>query len=720
MEQEKLEDHFYVMATSSLTEEKSFTLKHDESFGIFNRYGDILSFQKSVQGLFFEGTRYISNLQLRIDGQKPLYLSSDLKEGNEMFSVDLTNPDILTGNVLRLEKDLIHIRRKKVLWEGVYYENFNFYNYGLVPINFNAEITFDANFDDIFEVRGTERMQKGIRLPVKTEGNRMVMGYVGLDDVERRSEITLDPYPYSIKGNMVSYAITLDPGKTYLFSLSIAFVSEGRKPENIGFLNAVKRYKRRLEYINQNSCEIVTSNEQFNSWINRSKADLITMISDTPYGPYPYAGIPWYSTAFGRDGIITALECLWLAPEVARGVLKYLAATQAKTEDPYRDAEPGKILHETRKGEMATLNEIPFSRYYGTIDATPLFVVLAGSYYIRTADLATIREIWPNIRMALDWINKYGDLDGDMFVEYARKEESGLFNQGWKDSHDSISYADGKIAVPPVALCEVQGYVYDAWMKASILAEALGYTEKAWEWTSRATAIKLKFSEKFWSKEKSTFYLAITSRKSPCDVIASNAGHCLFSGIANQEQALMVAGNLLSKTMFSGWGIRTLDEGEIRFNPMSYHNGSVWPHDNAIIAYGFSRYGLKDEVNKIAGALFEASLYFDNQRLPELFCGFKRRPGEAPTSYPVACSPQAWSVASVFLIIQSFLGLEVRENENLIRFFRPELPDFIDHILIKNLKFKNLFLNIQVIKTPSGVSIGLLNKDVTVKFETIY
>ncbi len=722
MEHKKYDDQFYVLATSSLTEEKTYSLKHNDSFGVFNKYGDIIPFDKSVQGLFHEGTRYLSNLQLKFEGKKPLYLSSDLKEGNELFSVDLTNPDIIDeNNKLKLEKDLIHIMRKKILWDGVYYEQFIFYNYGLVPISFAFDLTFDANFDDIFEVRGTERLKKGKKLPLKYENGKITIEYIGLDKVKRSTEILLEPSPFKIIQNEVFYNITLLPGEKHNISVTIIFASDnGKKSKNIGFLSAVKKYKRRLDYINNNSCEIFTSNEQFNHWINRSKADLITMLSETPFGPYPYAGIPWYSTPFGRDGIITAFECLWVAPEVAKGVLNYLAATQAKIIDPFKDAEPGKILHETRKGEMAELNEIPFKQYYGTIDATPLFVVLAGAYYTRTSDIETIKQLWPNIEFALEWIEKYGDIDGDMFVEYLRKEKSGLFNQGWKDSHDSVSYADGTIAEPPIALCEVQGYIYDAWMKASVMAEALGFMEKAWKWTAHATEMKLKFSEKFWSDKKSTFYLAITNGKKPCDVIASNAGHCLFSGIATQDQAQKIAKNLLSKSMFTGWGIRTLDADEVRYNPMSYHNGSVWPHDNALIAYGFSRYGLKEEVNKIAAGLFDASLFIEDQRLPELFCGFKRRPGEAPTGYPVACSPQAWSVASVYMIIQSFLGMEIRETDDMIRFFKPVLPSFIDNLIIKNLKFKDLLLNIQFIKTPDNVSIGLLNKDVSVRLEVIY
>lgn len=721
MEKKHKSDLFSTLATSSLTEEKTFILKHNNTFAIFNKYGDILQYKGSAQGIFHQGTRFLSDFQMRIEGTLPLFLSSNLRERNEMFLVDLTNPDIIVNQEVKLEKDIIHIMRQKVLWESVYYEQIFFHNFGQEDVDFDVEFTIDADFDDIFEVRGANRLRKGVRLPVKTEKNSVKLVYVGVDGMERSTTLHLKPEPTAVDNNRILYSIHLSPGQSYILSPTFSFeVQDQPKNRLLSFRKAVKKHKRFLEYVDESTCEIITSNEQFNHWINRSATDLITMVSETPYGPYPYAGIPWYATPFGRDGIITALECLWISPEVAKGVLKYLAATQATGHDGFRDAEPGKILHETREGEMAVLNEIPFRQYYGTIDATPLFIVLAGEYFRRTGDLKTIRELWPNIEMALEWIEKHGDIDGDLFVEYERKEESGLFNQGWKDSHDSIFYENGKIADLPIALCEVQGYVYDAWMKASVLADALGHAEKAGELKTKATELQEKFSKQFWSSKKSTFYIALANDKKPCNVVSSNAGHCLFSGIATAEQAKMVAQSLLSEEMFSGWGIRTLGTREARYNPMSYHNGSVWPHDNALIAYGFSKYGLKEEVAKVAAAMFDASLYSDGQRLPELFCGFKRKPGEAPTSYPVACSPQAWSVATVFMILQALLGMEINENDNTIRFYKPYLPQFLDSITIRNLHFKNLKLSLEFVRTANSVSISLLNKNIPVKLEVVY
>ncbi len=721
MEKKHNSDAILTLATSSLTEEKTYVLKHDNTFAIFNKYGDILQYKQSAQGVFHRGTRFLSDFQLKIEGQLPLYLSSNLKDKNEMYLVDLTNPDIVEDHQVKLEKDLIHIMRQKVLWESVYYEQIYFRNFGLEKVNFDIELIVDADFSDIFEVRGAKRIKRGIKLPFKKEKSCIRLGYVGVDGIERTTSIHLKPEPTFIENNRVIYSLSILPGQTNIISPTVAFEIQGRPTSKIyNFRKAEKKHKRFLEYVDKSTCEIITSNEQFNHWINRSATDLITMITETEHGPFPYAGIPWYDTPFGRDGIITALECLWVSPEVAQGVLRYLAATQATETDGFRDSEPGKILHETRDGEMAGLNEIPFKKYYGTIDATPLFIVLAGEYYKRTSDLKLIEDLWPNIELALEWIEKYGDINGDLFVEYERIEESGLFNQGWKDSHDSISYENGKIAELPIALCEVQGYVYDAWKKASQLANALGLHEKEQYLENHAEELKQKFTKQFWSEKKSTFYVALAEDKKPCNIVTSNAGHCLFSGIATPEQAKLVAKSLLSDDMFSGWGIRTLSTKEVRYNPMSYHNGSIWPHDNALIAMGFSRYGLKEEVAKVTTALFDASLFSEGQRLPELFCGFKRKPGEALTNYPVACSPQSWSVATVFMIIQALLGMEINESENYIRFYKPYLPNYLESLNINNLQFGKLKLNLQFIRTNSSVSISMLNKNVPVKLEVIY
>lgn len=466
---------------------------------------------------------------------------------------------------------------------------------------------------------------------------------------------------------------------------------------------------------------VVTSNDHFTKWIERSQYDLLSLLAQTEYGNYPFAGVPWYNTAFGRDGIITALETLWLAPDIAKDVLRFLAATQATETNPQQDAEPGKIIHEMRNSEMALLNEVPFRQYYGTVDATPLFIMLAGAYLRRTGDLETIKSIWPNIEAALNWIDDYGDIDGDKFADYHHKSVNGLINQGWKDSHDSISDEEGNLVHPPIALCEVQGYVYAAKIKASFMAGALGLEDMAKKLEEEAETLKQKFNEAYWDEEKNCYVIALDGDKKPCRIVTSNGGHCLYTKIADEDKAKKLAKRFFEPDMFTGWGIRTLSNKEKRYNPMSYHNGSVWPHDVAITAAGFSKYGLTEETLKLTNALFDASLFLELQRLPELFCGFTRRSGEGPTDYPVACSPQAWSVAAVFMLLEACLRIDIVAAEKKIYFYSPMLPEGMDKIQISNLKLTNGYadlelycehktMGVKVKNCPEGWSILLVTE----------
>ena len=467
-----------------------------------------------------------------------------------------------------------------------------------------------------------------------------------------------------------------------------------------------------VEHARAQEAQILTANEQFNDWLHRSLADLHMMRTQTPFGPYPYAGVPWFSTVFGRDGIITALQCLSFDPSLARGVLGYLAATQADSVSPEQDAQPGKVLHELRTDEMARLGEVPFQRYYGSIDATPLFVILAGAYYQRTADRAFIESIWPNIERALEWIDRYGDSDGDGFIEYARKSRHGLVHQGWKDSVDSIFHSDGTLAEAPIALCEVQGYVYAAKTTASALAKMLGDPARASELLKEAETLREKFETAFWCEEISSYALALDGKKQQCRVRASNAGHCLFAGIASEEHARRVAATLTDETSFSGWGIRTVATSEARYNPMSYHDGSVWPHDNSLIAAGFARYDLKASAAMVLAGLLDASLFLDLHRLPELFCGFPRRPGESPTLYPVACAPQAWASGAVFLLLEACLGLCIIAPEQKVVFSKPVLPPFLRFASIRDLKVGDARADLLLARHDEGdVGVNVLRRE---------
>ncbi|MGH2381638.1 MAG: amylo-alpha-1,6-glucosidase, partial [Candidatus Limnocylindria bacterium] len=512
--------------------------------------------------------------------------------------------------------------------------------------------------------------------------------------------------------------VELEPGEVAQIHVRVACEFE-RASRPIGFSTALDRSGRELRGRVSRSARVSSTSDPFDEWVGRSLSDIVMMTSETAEGPYPYAGVPWFSTVFGRDGLVTALQMLWVQPALARGVLGHLAATQATQDEPSRDAQRGKILHEVRHGEMAALMEIPFGRYYGSHDATPLFIVLAAAYYRHTADLAFVEQLWPNVERALEWIDGPADPDGDGFVEYERQSPIGLAHQGWKDSDDSIFHADGRLAEGPIALCELQAYVYAARLGAATLADALGRAARASELRAEAETMRARFEDAYWVEELGTYGIALDGDKRLCRVRTSNPGHCLFGGIVGSERAGRVADELLSDAMFSGWGIRTLAAGQPRYNPMSYHDGSVWPHDNAIAALGMARAGFHDHATRVMSGLFEASRHFDLARLPELFCGFSRRAGEGPTHYPVACSPQAWASGAVFMLLQACIGLEVDAPGRTLRFNRARLPVFLDHLRIENLAVGDASLDLLLGRQPQGMSVDVVGRRGDVEIVTV-
>jgi glycogen debranching enzyme len=697
---------FYIPATGSPSRPRR-TLKHNDTFAVFDSHGDIGASGGGPDGLFDCDTRYLSHLELMINGTQPLLLGSAIKDDNLNYYVDLTNPDIYADDRIALLKDTVHITRTIYLCDGSLRERIALTNHGAEEVPLTLSLTFASDFADIFEVRGIRRKRRG-RTWMQVSGTGGVgLFYRGLDDTVRETALSFEPAPSILVDSIATYVLKLAPGvKQTIF---VTASCRGRLPRStVSFFKGLVALNKGLKGSTRAVASVETSNGVLNEILCRSMADLYMLNTKTQDGLYPYAGIPWYSTTFGRDGIITAMQMLWVDPNIAVGVLKRLARLQASTTDPRADASPGKILHEMRGGEMAALGEIPFGHYYGSIDATPLFVVLAGAYAQRTGDYALIRELWPNIERALAWIDGAADIDGDGFIEYARAAETGLANQGWKDSHDAVFHADGRLAEGPVALVELQGYVYLAKRLAAQCARKLDMPEHADALASQAEELRRRFDEAFWCEEIGTYALALDGGKRPCKVRTSNAGHALATGIALPHRARRVAAQLMQPSFYSGWGIRTVAKGEARYNPMSYHNGSIWPHDNALIAHGLARYGANRSVDVVFEALVRATSYMDNRRIPELYCGFPRRPGRGPTLYPAACSPQAWAAGAPFLMLQAMLGLSFDPAERHIRLVNPTVPAFAGNIVVRNLSLAGASVDFVVRQDGEAISLRVL------------
>ena len=705
-------EDYHIEATESLVERTLRTLKHNDLFAVFDQQGNFAGGALGPDGLFYKDTRFLSEFTLRLGDAEPLQLGSVLLDDNGAMVVDLTNADLHTekGRVW-LQRESVHLSRFKFLSDSSSFERIRLRSYGPIGRPISVDIRFDADFADLFEVRGTRRSARGTTTMRRVADGEFEYRYVGLDDVTRRTLLQFDPPPSELGDGMARWDVDLDSEHEQAIVIRTCCLIEDEKQETESIAEAFRTtHKMRREMARQR-VNIECSNRQFDAVIARAWSDLDMLVTETEFGPYPYAGVPWYSTVFGRDGIITAMLLLWCAPYFARGVLNTLANLQATKIDPASDAEPGKILHERRGGEMAALGEVPFGRYYGSVDSTPLFIMLASQYFERTGDIETIRGIWPNILAALEWIDTYGDIDGDGFVEYARMSEKGLANQGWKDSSDSIFHSDGRLASAPIALCEVQAYVYAAKQGAAVLAARIGDSELSAKLAAEADDLQIKFEAAFWLEEEGTYALALDGDKQPCRVLASNAGHCLFAGIASPAHAARVAELLAGKRFNSGWGVRTIAVGEARYNPMAYHNGSIWPHDNALIALGLARYGHKKATLAIFEGIFDSAIYDDLRRLPELFCGFERRRRQGPTSYPVACSPQAWAAATPFALVAAAIGCQIDPQSSALQLIRPVLPKFLDDLTIRNIAIGDARVDLRLARVDGDVTTAVLRRD---------
>ncbi len=686
-------------------------LKYGDTFLLLDKMGEAGVPDINEQGLYHAGTRYLSGWELLIEGNNPMLLNSTMKEDNSVMLVQMTTPDLKLQSGACVAHGTLHIFRSIIVYESAFHERLEITNYSQRTIELDFGYRFSADYRDIFEVRGAKRKSRGKLLESQCSANSVTLGYRALNDREMHTVCSFQGPLTALDDGHCSSKLTLPVGEKRSLETTVTCSPSEQPVSTCSHAKVRSALATKNSRADSEKTVVLTSNERFNQWLERSAADLRMLTTEIPEGVYPYAGVPWFATPFGRDGIITALETLWLQPELAKGTLDFLARTQSHITDEYAEAEPGKIIHEMREGEMAELGEIPFRRYYGTVDATPLFIMLAGQYWRRTGDLEFIKSIWENIRAAVRWMDDFGDLDGDGFLEYQSHHDRGLTHQCWKDSDDSIFHADGRDALGKIAVSEVQGYSYAAKLAAAELAVMLG--EQAWadKLRDQASELKVRFNEAFWCERLGSFAIALDGEKRPCEVLNSNAGHLLYTGIVDDAHAESVVKNLIDPRSFNGWGIRTIAADEARYNPMSYHNGSIWPHDTALGVAGMFRYGFRQEGMQVAEGLFEASLFNELHRLPELFCGFDRIPGHGPTLYPVACSPQAWSASAAFLVTQAMMGLTFSPRKPHICFDNPELPKFLNWVRIQNLCAADSSVDLVLRRHPRDVGLSVDRKD---------
>jgi glycogen debranching enzyme len=678
-----------------------FTLKDADTFLLADALGDV---QASDDGLFTGDTRILSRFEMEVAAKTPSLLGATISQDNTLFTAHLTNRPLPALGEGVIPQGVIHIERSRFLWQGALCERLRLTNFSGETATVPLRLSFDADFADIFEVQGHRRSKRGDLLEPQLYDDGVRLAYLGLDRRLRASHVRFSRQPVALDAQQAAFSFELaSEGMAEMF-IEIGASCE-TAPSKQRFEAALRALGQSMHERLNSGGSLTSSGRLFNEWIERSRSDLALLTTVLPTGPYPDAGIPWFATQFGRDAIITALQTLWLNPALAAGVLRFLASTQAHEDSAFRDAEYGKIMHETRRGEMAELHEVPFGRYYGGVDTTPLFLMLAGAYEERSGDPLLVDEIWENLLAAVGWIERRLDRSATGFLDYARGAESGLANQGWKDSHDSVFHADGRLPHGPIAVVEVQGYACAALLSMATLAAARGKSDQSEAWRQRAERLAASVEQRFWIEEMSFYAIALDGEGEPCKVRASNPGHLLFCGVPRRERAQVVARELLSDGFRTGWGIRTLAKGQARYNPMSYHNGAVWPHDSSLCAAGIARYFGSAPIVSLLNELFEAANSF-GMRLPELFCGFDRRTGEGPTPYPVACLPQAWASGAVFMLLQACLGLRIDGRHGEVHARNPSLPVGIESLSIVDLGVGDASVALVFKRTDQGVVLS--------------
>ncbi len=697
--------------------EELLALKSGAVFLCARPDGDIRPAHASGEGLYAQDTRHLSELRLTVGGVRPVLLSSVMESGHHAV-INATNPGLRADGDVMVPQETLNVRRMVLIADRLFYR-VRVRSFRPQAVATTVEVSLAGDFADVFEVRGVERRTSGRLLPPTHDGDRLRFSYVAGDGQRRETLVELEPSPARVRiadGRAhVAWDVELGAGEAFSLLITVLPARDGRRRAG----PTPERTAARLDAAHVGwvgACAaITTDNELFDRLIEASLRDLHALMMPIGGDQLPAAGIPWYVAPFGRDSLLSACESLMINPEVARGTLLVLAGLQAHDDEAWRDAEPGKILHELRTGELARTGLVPHTPYYGTVDATPLFLMVAGGYYRWTLDLDTMVRLRPALDAALTWIDQWGDRDGDGFVEYERRAPAGLSNHGWKDSHDSIVHADGSLAHGPIALVEVQGYVYEAKLRIADVYEALEDAPRAERLRAEAGELRAAFNEAFWDPDEGFFALALDGRKDQVRTVTSNPAHCLYCGIVDDDKAALVAERLMAADMFSGWGIRTLSGSSSAYNPMSYHNGSVWPHDNAIAAAGLKRYGFDAATNRIAAGLFDVAAGARDFRLPELFCGFQRDGSRAIVAYPVACIPQAWAATAPFMLLQAMLGISAHAPENRLTVDRPRLPDWLGVVEIRGIQVGRSKVSVAFRQTGPSTGFSLLEEQGNVR-----
>ncbi len=700
-------------------------LKHDDLYLLTDDFGDIRPNTRGL-GLYSGDTRVVSCLEIRVNGVRPVLLRAGTA-GSFRSTVQMTNSDSVGDPAHKIDESLVLVRRslginRERVVSGGLHERLTISNYTQRPEPAAIELVVDVDAADMFEIRGQGRPARGVNPPILVrDDGRLTFRHVGVDGLTRWTfvETTLPAAISAVTDSgdgavAVRWDESIAPGASVAVEWSVwtalTPTSEAApfppRPA-IDSTSADAWYRARGE----RSAQVASDNGLFDLVMRRGLDDLRLLSTDgpSPGERYVAAGVPWYATLFGRDAIITALQTLAFEPRLAVEALEVLAARQATVVDDWRDAEPGKILHELRTGEMARAGELPHTPYYGSVDATPLWLVLLGATYDWTGDLGMVDRLWPNALAALRWIDEFGTRENG-FVAYEGRSPQGLNNQGWKDSGDSIRDRNGDTVEPPIALAEVQGYVYDAKLRMAGLARARGDLDLAARLELEAEELRARFEAAFWLPDANFYAMAIGRNGRLADAIGTNAGHCLWSGLIGPERAKLVAARLMASDVDSGWGLRTYASGQPGYNPIGYHTGSIWPHDNAIVIAGLKRYGFHDAANTLSGRIFEAAQQFDGFRLPELFCGFARSDLDSPVPYPVACSPQAWSAGAPLHFLTSMLGLRAHADRRELELSRPNLPAWLGKVTINNLAVGESSVDLLFHRSRGTTSAEVLTK----------